>query len=378
MNPIANAVVPQAPTGGTALDATATDAPAAHQEGGGKPFQDALGAAMQAAAGEPAKPDNPGAKPVEGQNLAIDGNGLPLLTPVVGQQELAETACLTVGVTQLSSSAQPSATLPVLVAPPAGSDGDQPAEATVPTLTSGKPVLATVPMPVQSRESTSAHPSAASADRSPTPVIRDAVSDMESFRAELITQTTETRLNGSPLPERAGMSADTPGMANLATVATAGASSSTPARAPVETTSIPVPLASSRWGEALGERVVWMTNNQIQTAQIQINPPNLGPLEVRVTLDQGQASVQFSSTHGDVRDAVQAALPRLRDMFGEAGVTLLDIDVSARSFAQQRQDSRASNGSSFGTGAAGGEDGGHADGAALPGPVARGLVDLYA
>ena len=98
-----------------------------------------------------------------------------------------------------------------------------------------------------------------------------------------------------------------------------------------------VPLNQAGWDKALGERVQWMIGQGIQRANIKLNPAHLGPMEIRIQVQNDQASVQFTSVHGVVRDAVEAALPRLRDMFDNAGVDLTDVDVSGQPFAEQQQ-----------------------------------------
>jgi flagellar hook-length control protein FliK len=104
----------------------------------------------------------------------------------------------------------------------------------------------------------------------------------------------------------------------------------------VPTLSLDVPLHQADWDRALGERIQWLMGRRIQGAQIKLNPAHLGPLEVRIQIQNDQASIQFVSTHAAVREALEAALPRLRDMFDSAGVGLLNVDVSGESFAQQR------------------------------------------
>jgi flagellar hook-length control protein FliK len=109
------------------------------------------------------------------------------------------------------------------------------------------------------------------------------------------------------------------------------------------------PLAQGDWGQALGERIQWMVNRKMQGAQIRLNPAQLGPMEVRIQVQNDQASIQFSSAHSMVREALEAALPRLRDMFDASGVELVDVDVSGQPFAGEQR--------------AGGEDGAVARGA---------------
>jgi flagellar hook-length control protein FliK len=61
-------------------------------------------------------------------------------------------------------------------------------------------------------------------------------------------------------------------------------------------------------------------------------------MEVRIQVQNDQASVHFTSAHAVVRDALEAALPRLREMFGTTGVELVNVDVSSgQSFAEQQR-----------------------------------------
>jgi flagellar hook-length control protein FliK len=101
--------------------------------------------------------------------------------------------------------------------------------------------------------------------------------------------------------------------------------------------SVDVPVQQGNWDQALGERIQWLMGQRLQGAQIKLNPAHLGPLEVRIQMQQDQASIQFTSNHAVVREVLEAALPRLRDMFESAGVQLLDVNVSGQSLAQQQR-----------------------------------------
>ena len=91
------------------------------------------------------------------------------------------------------------------------------------------------------------------------------------------------------------------------------------------------------WGQGMGRQILWMVNQNISSAEFRLNPANLGPLEVRIDMDNDQVNIAFSSRHADVRDAVEQALPRLREMFEDKGLNLSDADVSQHSFAEQRE-----------------------------------------
>ncbi len=92
----------------------------------------------------------------------------------------------------------------------------------------------------------------------------------------------------------------------------------------------PEPLA-----RALGERVVVMADRELTQARIALNPPQLGPLEVRVQVSGDQASVTFTSHSQLTREAIEQALPRLREMLGGQGFTQVDVNVSQHSFSER-------------------------------------------
>lgn len=119
------------------------------------------------------------------------------------------------------------------------------------------------------------------------------------------------------------------------TGAPAGAAHAVPA---TPTVVLNTPFGQADWDQALGERIQWLASQKGQGAQVKLNPANLGPMEVRIQMQNDQASIQFTSHHAVVREALEAALPRLRDMFEASGVQLVNVDVSSgQSFAQQQQ-----------------------------------------
>jgi flagellar hook-length control protein FliK len=139
-------------------------------------------------------------------------------------------------------------------------------------------------------------------------------------------------------PQSKSVAADTPLRAESVMAAVTSqpaqvAQAAGPTTSALATLSVNTPLAQSNWDQALGERIQWMVNQKMQAAQLRLNPAQLGPMEVRIQVQNDQASIQFTSAHGVVREALEAALPRLRDMFDASGVELVDVDVSGQSFA---------------------------------------------
>lgn len=97
---------------------------------------------------------------------------------------------------------------------------------------------------------------------------------------------------------------------------------------------IEAPLPGARFAQELGERVLWISGRQGQLAEIALNPPQLGPLEVRLALTGSEAAAQFYSPHPAVREAIEAALPRLREMLAESGLTLGEAQVRDQSLSR--------------------------------------------
>lgn len=102
------------------------------------------------------------------------------------------------------------------------------------------------------------------------------------------------------------------------------------------TQQITVPVQNPQWGHQVGDRVQWMIGHNLQQADIHLNPPELGALKVHIQVHGDQASVSFSSPHAMVRHALDDAIPRLREMMHETGLTLGDVNVSGQALAQHQ------------------------------------------
>jgi hypothetical protein len=103
----------------------------------------------------------------------------------------------------------------------------------------------------------------------------------------------------------------------------------------LEPISITVPVDHPAWDNALGQQVLVLAQQNGQQAELRLHPPELGSLEVHVSLLEDQANVTFSSPHAYVREVLESSVPRLRQMFTDAGLTLINVSVSQDSSAQQ-------------------------------------------
>ncbi|WP_165390867.1 flagellar hook-length control protein FliK [Pseudoduganella lutea] len=138
-------------------------------------------------------------------------------------------------------------------------------------------------------------------------------------------------------------------------------------------------VGSNAWEQQLGQKVVWMVAGGDQSASLTLNPPDLGPLQVVLSVSNDSATATFTAHQPETRQAIENALPKLREMMSEAGITLGDASVSAGSQEQQQAFAEQARGSRGG-GRYG--DGGDADAAEEAQPVIRrtvlGAVDTFA
>ena len=123
----------------------------------------------------------------------------------------------------------------------------------------------------------------------------------------------------------------------------------TSSAAPTATTvSIDVPeqLGTNAWSNSFSQRIVLAVGRNDQIAEIRVNPPHLGPVEVSLSLsgdDNRIATVHFSAHHAGVREAIESAIPRLREMFNEAGISLGNATVGSESSGRETGDSERGN-----------------------------------
>lgn len=105
-------------------------------------------------------------------------------------------------------------------------------------------------------------------------------------------------------------------------------------------------LTSPEWADELGQRLIWMHGKSVQAAEIHLNPPQLGPMAVRIQMHDDQTSIQFASPHAAVREAIEAALPRLKELFNAQQLPLTHVEVSQQSLEDRsharREQSHAS------------------------------------
>jgi flagellar hook-length control protein FliK len=101
----------------------------------------------------------------------------------------------------------------------------------------------------------------------------------------------------------------------------------------------PIAMHQSGWTEEVVNRVMYLSSANLKAADIQLQPAELGRLDIRVNMvpDQ-QTQVTFMSAHPSVREALDGQMHRLRDMFAQQGMGQVDVNVSDQSRGWQGQE----------------------------------------
>ena len=139
-------------------------------------------------------------------------------------------------------------------------------------------------------------------------------------------------------------------------------------------------LAHPEWHREFGERILWMTHKELSAAEIKLNPQHLGPISVRIEMNNDQATISFTAQHASVREAIEASLPKLREMMSHQQLNLADVNISQNpssdhNQSQSRHASRHFNGFASINGNAS-DPGDEAENGRTV--VGRGLLSLYA
>ena len=122
------------------------------------------------------------------------------------------------------------------------------------------------------------------------------------------------------------------GMAAALRVANTGAVSQTERN-------VAVAVHDRHWPAAVATQVLILSNDKVQAATLRLSPEHLGPVEVRIDLQDANVNVSFTAAHADTRSALEQALPELRSVLAGAGLTLgqATVQQQARRESQNPQ-----------------------------------------
>lgn len=103
--------------------------------------------------------------------------------------------------------------------------------------------------------------------------------------------------------------------------------------------------------QQLSEKIRWMVNARNTMAEIRLDPPELGSMQVRVNVAGDAASVSFVVQSQQAKDALADAMPKLRDMLSEQGIELGDAQVRKDNSSGQENGQQLAGNSHQGQGA---------------------------
>lgn len=157
-----------------------------------------------------------------------------------------------------------------------------------------------------------------------------------------------------------------------------------------ESAALSTPLDSPEFAQALAEKVsMWVgtaKDDGSMTAELHLNPAEMGPINVKISLDGQTAQVDFAAAALETRKAIEASLPMLSSALSDVGLNMTGGDVSSQTSQQQFDQSFAQaqggNGRGNGVSGRGGADTGVEPAGmravAAPRPGRLGGLDLYA
>lgn len=167
-----------------------------------------------------------------------------------------------------------------------------------------------------------------------TSVAKNSTLQVNAFSAALqisgkdATNTTLLNIGTAQIYSKAAQ----PDAATLASLTqTSMAAPMTPSQNVPAQAAITTPVTHDAWGDEFNQKITWLATQNEQSAELHLNPPNLGPLNVVLKVSGDQATAMFTSPHAAVREAVEQALPKLREMMADNGIMLGNAMVSDQS-----------------------------------------------
>jgi flagellar hook-length control protein FliK len=154
---------------------------------------------------------------------------------------------------------------------------------------------------------------------------------------DLKSETALPELNkltdGSEVKTSAGIAGD---IARMSAAVRNDAASST---VPANQASMQKHLSDPGWHQELGEKLIWMNKQSTPSVELRLNPEHLGPVLIKIDVSQDQATVAFTTQHQAVKEAIEAAIPKLKEMLQGQQLNLTDVNVSQQQ-SEQRQSAR--------------------------------------
>jgi flagellar hook-length control protein FliK len=192
------------------------------------------------------------------------------------------------------------------------------------------PTIPRLSQQVLSLTSAEASPSVP-AQSPPAAIQSKPIADIATVREKVGTENlTRVEISGLPTPT-AGQILSTQAIASTATPA-------------VVQTTLPTPVDNPQWAKHLGQQLINFSMRGEQEIQLHLNPVNLGPMSISLSLnDQQQATAHFISHSGQVRSALEQGMMQLREAMADQGIQLGQTFVGEQRQQHSGQQSAKAN-----------------------------------
>jgi flagellar hook-length control protein FliK len=165
----------------------------------------------------------------------------------------------------------------------------------------------------------------------------------QGFASQLLSATDASPHAAAPThADNGAASSAVNGLFSANAAPQAATHASTPAM--VSTATLQAPVGSMPWQNELGQQLIRFSQRGDHQIELHLHPKELGPLQISLHVNDQVAQAHFFAAHAQVRDAVQQAIPQLREALAGQGIALGEAMVGQQQ--QQRQDSGSFGGSS--------------------------------
>lgn len=198
---------------------------------------------------------------------------------------------------------------------------------------------------------------------------------IQSLPMESANVTPESGSRQGPMPDMLGLNAQ----AQVATGAPAAAANTQPTMP-----TLPATVGTPDWNNQLGQQMIRLGRaGGEQRVELRLHPAELGPLTVQLKMGDQGAQAQLLSAHAPVRQALEQALPQLREALADQGIELSEANVGehpqgSNADGQTPGNANGQGADPFSTGDDATDAGGSGHAIAQQPVTLDGRIDLYA
>jgi flagellar hook-length control protein FliK len=178
-------------------------------------------------------------------------------------------------------------------------------------------------------------------DENISPSERMTQNTTQALSSDLLTPANEQAAKFAVFPDKmsgknASNTQEPAGLSAMGASVTAAGIHSRQDASPAAPIPVPTSVYDRNWGNDFAQKVTWIATHHGQSAELTLNPPSMGSIEVSIKIDNDKstATATFVSSSAEVRETIETSLPRLREMLAGVGIELGQAQVSAESFRQ--------------------------------------------